>query len=48
MKLKKYTMEQLSKVKVVLNEKELNMLKGGYTVLENGLVQVSYDELMII
>lgn len=48
MKLKKYTMEQLNKVKVVLNESEAKFLKGGYTVLENGMVHVSYDELLII
>ena len=33
MKLKKYTMEQLNKVKVVLNESEAKFLKGGYTDL---------------
>ena len=48
MKLKKYTMEQLSKVKVVLNESELNILKGGYTDLHNGYVKLTFDEMFSV
>ncbi|MBO5632291.1 MAG: hypothetical protein J5965_24805 [Aeriscardovia sp.] len=48
MKLKKYTMEQLSKVKVVLNESELNILKGGYTDLHNGYAELTFDEMLMV
>lgn len=39
-------MKQLSKVKVVLNENETMLLKGGYTDLGNGYVQINFEELI--
>ena len=48
MKLKKYTMEQLNKVKVVLNESEAKFLKGGYTDLGNGYARLFFDEMMYV
>lgn len=48
MKLKKYTMEQLNKVKVVLNENEVKFLKGGYTDLGDGHAELSYTEMLMV